>query len=50
MGLYDKLAASHPKLSRGQVWCLACGALGPVGERAEAIRLWNTRKQKEPTK
>lgn len=25
MRLYDKLAVSHPKLSRGQVWCVRCG-------------------------
>lgn len=24
-GLYVKLAASHPKLQRGQVWCRTCG-------------------------
>jgi len=25
MNIYKKLASSHPKLSRGQVWCLKCG-------------------------
>lgn len=25
MTLHDKLAASHPKLARGQVWCRTCG-------------------------
>jgi hypothetical protein len=23
--LHEKLAASHPKLARGQVWCRTCG-------------------------
>lgn len=32
------------------VACLSCCARGPVASRAEAIRLWNTRKQKESTK
>lgn len=31
--------------------CFVCEAEGPPGKNyAEAIRLWNTRKQKEPTK
>jgi len=25
MGLHDKLASSHPSLTRGQVWCRECG-------------------------
>lgn len=25
-GLHDRLATVHPSLSRGQVWCLTCGA------------------------
>lgn len=25
MGMYEKMAGSHPKLSRGQVWCKTCG-------------------------
>lgn len=33
-----------------EVWCRDCGARGPVEKRAEAIRLWNARKQKEPKK
>lgn len=24
VGLHDRMAASHPKLSRGQVWCRKC--------------------------
>ena len=24
-GLHERLAASHPKLSRGRVWCRVCG-------------------------
>jgi len=23
--IHDKMAASHPKLRRGRVWCLSCG-------------------------
>jgi hypothetical protein len=24
-GIHDRLAVSHPKLSRGTVWCTTCG-------------------------
>ena len=46
----SRLVVSRRPFDKWQVWCCACGALGPVGERDEATRLWNTRKQKEPTK
>lgn len=36
-GIYDNLAASHPKIARGQVWCLQCGATKRV-DSAEAFR------------
>ncbi len=26
MSMYDDMAAAHPKLSRGQVWCRHCGS------------------------
>jgi hypothetical protein len=26
MSLHQKLAESHPKLTRGQVWCRSCGS------------------------
>lgn len=33
------------------IWCPSCRSCGPTnGQKREAIRLWNTRKQKEPTK
>lgn len=25
MDIHDKIAASHPSLTRGQVWCRSCG-------------------------
>jgi hypothetical protein len=25
MGMYREMAAAHPKLSRGRVWCTKCG-------------------------
>ena len=25
-GLYQRMANSHPSLTRGQVWCKSCGA------------------------
>jgi Lar family restriction alleviation protein len=38
--------------SRAYAFCDGCDAEGPLGwgDTDEAIRLWNTRKQKEPTK
>ena len=35
---YDKLAASHPKLARGHVWCRTCGAQQLVNA-AECLRV-----------
>lgn len=35
--LHDRLARSHPKLERGQVWCRACGATEQV-DPAECLR------------
>lgn len=35
--LHDKVAKSHPKLERGQVWCRACGATQMVNT-AGALR------------
>jgi len=40
MGLYDKLAASHPKLSRGQVWCRTCGATQRVDSAGALAHGW----------
>lgn len=37
MSLYSALAASHPKISRGLVWCKTCGRLVRVNP-AEALR------------
>ncbi len=47
-----EVEASHARAAGfDYIWCEGCGAEGPAAElRAEAIRLWNTRKQKEPTK
>lgn len=28
--LHEKLAASHPQLTRGQVWCRKCGSTRKV--------------------
>lgn len=25
MSMYDSMAKSHPKMARGQVWCITCG-------------------------
>lgn len=36
-GLHEKLAASHPSLTRGQVWCRSCGATQRV-DSAECLR------------
>lgn len=35
--LHEKLAASHPKLERGQVWCRACGHTEKV-DSADCLR------------
>jgi hypothetical protein len=35
--LHDKLAGSHPKLTRGQVWCTHCGYSRRVNS-AQALR------------
>lgn len=35
--LYDKLASTHPKLSRGRVWCAECGRTEKV-DSAIALR------------
>lgn len=37
VGLHDRMAASHPKLTRGQVWCRTCGATRRV-DSAVALR------------
>lgn len=38
-------------VTRGRLACTLCGFHGPQGKTAaEAHRLWNTRKQKEPMK
>jgi hypothetical protein len=40
--LRGKLARSHPKLARGRVWCLSCGA-SRVVDSAVAMRVgWPT--------
>lgn len=36
-GLHEKLAKSHPKLERGQVWCRQCGHTQRV-DSAVALR------------
>jgi hypothetical protein len=36
-GLHDKLAQSHPALTRGQVWCRHCGHTQRV-DSADAMR------------
>jgi Zn finger protein HypA/HybF involved in hydrogenase expression len=36
-GLHDKLAASHPKLARGVVWCRTCGRSEKV-DSADCLR------------
>lgn len=36
-GLHDTLAASHPALARGQVWCRSCGATRKV-DSARCLR------------
>jgi hypothetical protein len=33
-GLHERLAGSHPKLSRGRVWCRICGHT----EAVDAVR------------
>ena len=30
MSIHDKIAASHPKIERGQVWCRTCGSTRKV--------------------
>lgn len=35
--LHDKIAASHPSLQRGQVWCRTCGREQRV-DSAECLR------------
>lgn len=35
--LHEKLAASHPSLARGQVWCRECGHTQRV-DSAQALR------------
>ena len=35
--IIDATVASHPKLARGQVWCLTCGSTRKV-DSAEAMR------------
>jgi len=34
---YSKMAEAHPKLSRGQVWCMHCGATRHVNT-ADCLR------------
>lgn len=36
-GLHERLAQSHPSLTRGQVWCRSCGATQKVNS-AGAMR------------
>lgn len=36
-GLHDKIAASHPALRRGKVWCRTCGHSQPV-DSAHALK------------
>jgi hypothetical protein len=36
-GLHERIAASHEKLERGQVWCRQCGATTFV-DAAAALR------------
>lgn len=38
--LHKKLAASHPKLSRGQVWCLSCGHTKKVDSAGALANGW----------
>jgi len=35
--MYEQLGRSHPKLSRGRVWCIACGRSESV-KAASALR------------
>lgn len=37
IGLHEKLAQSHPKLARGQVWCRTCRRTQHV-DSAECLR------------
>lgn len=37
MDLYDRLATCDPKIERGRVWCLKCGATKRV-DPAECFR------------
>lgn len=39
---YEKLAASHPKLARGQVWCRKCGATEKVDSARRLRTVWPT--------
>lgn len=34
---YEKIAASHPRLARGRVWCRQCGSTQKVNT-ADALR------------
>jgi len=36
-GLHDRIAASHPSLRRGQVWCRSCGSSRRV-DSSQALR------------
>jgi Zn finger protein HypA/HybF involved in hydrogenase expression len=38
--LYDKLAASHPSLTRGQVWCRKCGNSQAVNSATALANGW----------
>lgn len=40
MTLYDKLAKSHPKLERGQVWCRTCRATRKVFVQGALAEGW----------
>lgn len=40
MSMYEEMAASHPSLSRGQVWCRECGHTERVDSASALANGW----------